>query len=303
MIHMNLNLRPDLVKAEPLPGFAGQSVAVDCLRLDRLHPVVSGNKWFKLQGWLQASADPPPRALLTFGGAYSNHILATAYAANSMGLSSIGIIRGEAQELNSITLREAASLGMEIRPGSRTAYRNFQNDPAAIPGIPPQTLIIPEGGSGLPGIRGAATILDLLPERAAYSHICLALGTGTTLAGILQASAPHQQVIGISSLKGKDAFTPWLRQRFPEAASRCHIFMQYHGGGYARFDPELLGFMNSIYRTYGLPTDFVYTAKALLALQRLAQENYFPTGAKLLFIHTGGLQGNRGLPAGSLIFL
>ncbi|GAO43602.1 1-aminocyclopropane-1-carboxylate deaminase/D-cysteine desulfhydrase [Flavihumibacter petaseus] len=306
---MNLNLHTNPPTLQELPGFPGQTVAADCLRLDQVHPVVSGNKWYKLRYWLEKAKSENKDRLLTFGGAYSNHVVATALAAALHGLASAAIIRGEEQELNSHTLQAARRYGMTLYPVSRQLYRQLQETPENIAAdlgeilLKNNTLIIPEGGSGNDGIRGAATILQHLENLSGYTHIAAAVGTGTTLAGLLRSSLPEQQVIGISSLKGTDTITPAIREWVPESRDRFRIWQDFHFGGYARHQPELFDFMNHLYDTWNLPTDFVYTAKLLYGISKLAGRNYFSPGDRILIIHSGGLQGNLSLPQGTLNFL
>ncbi|HUC80099.1 MAG TPA: pyridoxal-phosphate dependent enzyme [Flavisolibacter sp.] len=278
-------------------------VSVDVLRLDLVHPVVSGNKWFKLKRYLQEAEQQSRKTLLTFGGAYSNHIVATAAAAQMHGLKSIGIIRGEEPAAWSHTLQAAKGFGMELFFVSREDYRQKR--------IPHEVFfhhkqkdvyVIAEGGYGEKGAEGAAEILKGF-DTTSYSHIVTAVGTGTTLAGLVNASQPHQQVIGIPVLKGAHSLQQEIESLLPEEKKAAfQLLHDYHFGGYAKHSPELLHFMNEAFQQYLLPTDFVYTAKALFAVFDLAKKEFFQPSEKVLFVHTGGLQGNASLPKGTLIF-
>lgn len=263
-----------------LPELLQHHIRMDVLRLDQLHPVISGNKWFKLKEWLRMAQDSGSKRLVTFGGAWSNHIIATACAARVAGLSAVGIIRGERPARPSATLISAEAYGMQLEFISREQYRQ-KEDPGFLADLSaryPDAVIIPEGGAGPPGIKGSMDILREI-DSSPYSHILCAVGTGTTYKGLAAAAAPGQQVIGVSVL------TP-----------------PYHFGGYARHTPELLDFINRFYRATDIPSDFVYTGKLFYAALEMVRKNHFPPNSRILVIHSGGLQGNRSLATGVLDF-
>jgi len=273
------------------------------LRLDIIHPIVSGNKWFKLKKYLQEAEAQGKKTLLTFGGAYSNHIVATAAAAQVHQFKSIGIIRGEEPAAWSHTLQVAKSFGMNLHFVSREDYKQKR-----IPQIvfqhhtPGEIYTIAEGGYGEKGAEGAAEILSRF-DSSSYSHIVAAVGTGTTLAGLVNALQAQQTVIGIPVLKGAHSLQHEIENLLPkEKKASFQLLHDYHFGGYAKHNPALIAFMNEIFRQYQLPTDFVYTAKALFAVFDLVKNNHFREGNHVLFVHTGGLQGNASLPKGTLIF-
>jgi len=287
------------VKIEPAPWYNKFHTTVDVLRLDRIHPLISGNKWFKIRFYLEEALALRKTALLTFGGTYSNHILATAAVAREAGLHSIGLIRGGEGPVASPTLEEAAALGMKLYFTDRGAYREQTVPPAVYEAFEKASLYrIPEGGYGLPGARGAATILQNA-DSAPYTHIVAAAGTGTMLAGLSQAAAPHQKVVGISVLRGHHGLDAAVAALGARNVQTVH---GYHCGGYAKKTPELLQFMNAFFTETGIPTDFVYTAKLFYAVDALFREGFFNKNDRLLVIHSGGLQGNRSLPKGTLIF-
>lgn len=287
-------------RLDSLAAFGASNVAVDVLRLDLLHPVVSGNKWFKLKKYLSEAGK---KTILTFGGAYSNHILATAAAANERGLQSIGIIRGEEPNDYSPTLLQALHNGMKLYFTSRDAYRHKSIPLAVYDNFSFEDLfIIPEGGYGAKGMEGAKDIL-LNNATGFYTHILSAAGTGTTLAGLTAAANERQQVIGISALKNNFSLTAAIRELLPaEKHHRFTVLYDYHFGGYARQNDELFYFMNLLYKKTAVPTDFVYTAKAFYAAFDLISKGFFKAEDRLLLVHTGGLQGNRSLSKGTLIF-
>jgi 1-aminocyclopropane-1-carboxylate deaminase len=282
-----------------------KNVAIDILRLDLIHPVISGNKWFKLKYHLQQALQQNKKGILTFGGAWSNHLVATALACAQANLASIGIIRGERPPMLSSTLQEVQDYAMQLQFISRDQY---SNEAAIIPVLQekyPDHYIVPQGGQSHLGVLGAAEI-GRLAQIESYSHICCATGTGTMLAGLVHAALPHQQVIGICSLKIPDDENNSLNSFVKPYASnpkQYTIFYDYHFGGYARRTDELIRFMNSIYQQHELPTDFVYTGKLLFGVMHLVQTNYFQPGSRILLVHSGGLQGNRSLPAGTLTYL
>lgn len=283
-----------------LPAF-NNKVAV--LRLDAVHPIVSGNKWYKLQGHLAQAAAMGKQTILTYGGAYSNHIVATAAACAAAGLDSIGIIRGEVSEHWSPTLLDAQAYGMALHFTSRSNYKDKIVPPQIYERYPSASmLIVGEGGTGVAGTSGMVQMMNSLPL-ANFTHILAAVGTGTTLAGIIQAANPNQQVLGISSLKNNKDLESAVCSMLPQPHKTLwQINHDFHFGGYAKHKPELLAFMNEWYQLTGVPSDFVYTGKMFYAFQQLWLQQYFGANSKILLVHTGGLQGNRSLPAGTLIY-
>lgn len=272
------------------------------LRLDAVHPVVSGNKWFKLKGFLQAAIAQRKKTVVTFGGPWSNHLLATAAACAAAGLSSIGLVRGEKPPQLSATLSDAQGYGMQLHFLSRDAYRekevplslleNYRNN---------EWCLIPEGGYGREGAMGAAEILKDIPLTD-YSHIVCAVGTGTTLAGLSLAAGISQAVTGIAVLKNARTIDEEVKAVLPADKNNFRIVHDFHFGGYAKKTTELVQFMNRWYLETRIPSDFVYTGKMFFAADSLLAAGYFPKGASVLLVHTGGLQGNRSLPKGTLIF-
>ncbi|ULQ53673.1 1-aminocyclopropane-1-carboxylate deaminase/D-cysteine desulfhydrase [Flavihumibacter fluvii] len=300
---MNLSLINHAVAVQPVVLFQEQGIPLDILRLDKIHSVVSGNKWFKLKEWLAIARNERKEGILTMGGAFSNHVVATAFAAKLAGLKSAAIIRGEPAGPESHCLMEARSYGMDLQFISRSDYRSLshQQDPGRL--VRENWLFVPEGGAGAIGVKGAASILETVPSLHKYTHIFCAVGTGTMLAGLSNAALPHQQIVGISSLKGMDSLTEIInRWRFKNAAPFSLLF-DYHFGGYAKHPQKLLDFINELYVKTGIPTDIVYTGKMMFALKELLQTGYFSETDNILAIHSGGLQGNRSLKKGQLIFL
>lgn len=294
------DIRLDAITTDPVtwPVFISAQIQVEVFRLDKIHPLISGNKWFKLQFYLQQAMEHQ-KSLLTFGGAWSNHIIATAAACRLYGIPCTGLIRGEEPAFPSLVLTTAKELGMKLFFLSRSDYAGGRIPPAL---NHPDQLIIPAGGYGFTGAAGAATILNYCRDKTTYSHICCAAGTGTMMAGLLSAKLKQQEVTGISVMKHNLTLENEMTRLLPACPQEYCLHHDYHFGGYAKHTPGLLQFMNDWYRQTGIPTDFVYTGKLMYAISDLAAKNYFPAGSKLLLIHSGGLTGNASLDKGTLIF-
>ncbi len=276
-------------------------VSLDVLRLDEWHSVVSGNKWFKLQYYLKEAKENGFDRVATFGGAYSNHIVATAFACREIGLQSTGIIRGEQPQMLSHTLRAAEDYGMKLTFVSRDAYKNKE----AIKSLDKNAYWISEGGYGHLGADGAADILSLV-DAARYTHLACAVGTGTTLAGLIKTALPHQTVLGFSALKNNMSVVEEVRQLLSDEEKQkpFSLIHDYHFGGYAKYTPGLLTYLNEVWQHHQLPLDFVYTGKAWFGLQdSVMNKEIITAGSRILFIHTGGLQGNLSLSKQALSFL
>ena len=292
-IHLN-NITTDQIS---LPLFTAKRVEVDVLRLDRIHPVISGNKWFKLRYYLDDAIKQNKKNILTFGGAWSNHIIATAAVCRTYGLQSIGFIRGEEPTKLSSTLKQSMELGMKLIFLSREDYKE-KKIPAGL--VTDDSYMINEGGYGAKGMEGAATIAEYFKKNN-YTHICCACGTGTMTAGLAMA-CKTSRVIAISVLKNNFSLEENIRSLSSISAPNFSVIHDYHFGGYAKHNAVLLDFMNEFFRQTSMPTDFVYTGKLFFGIHDLLQKNYFPAGSKLLLIHSGGLQGNDSLSKGTLIF-
>lgn len=285
--------------------FEEKEVTVSVLRLDKIHPVVSGNKLFKLHFFLQEALRSSHKTILSFGGAYSNHLSATAFACSALGLKSIGIVRGEQPVRLSSTLQQCINDGMQLKFISRQQYAEKENAGHihTLQNEFGECSIIPEGGFHPLGAKGASLIMDLVPDNN-YSHICTAMGTATTLAGLLMAAGPTRKITGIPVLKGITDMEERISHLtgYKTMPGNLEWLGDYHFGGYAKRTEGLIRFMNQCWQQYRLPLDFVYTAKMFLAVLDQIQSDHFPPGSNILCLHTGGLQGNRSLPANTLIF-
>jgi 1-aminocyclopropane-1-carboxylate deaminase len=272
------------------------NISVDMLRLDAIHPIVSGNKLFKLTYFLEQAKNSTHKQIITFGGAYSNHLAATAFACSNAGLKSVGIVRGEKPEKLSHTLKLCLENKMYLEFISRSEYlhintNNFTDELIKKFG---SHILIPEGGFSKKGANGAALICNHYYLKN-YSHVCCAIGTATTFAGLIKGSF-REMIIGFSVLKNLLDVEERLRYLNVSSSKKYSIIPDYHFGGYAKKNSELISFMNSFYNNNKIPLDFVYTGKMMFGVHDLIAKNYFPQGSKILCIHTGGLQGNKSLP-------
>ena len=279
------------------PWLSSKGVTLAVKREDRIHPHVSGNKWRKLKYNLEETIRQGKDTVLTFGGAYSNHIYATAAAAHEAGLKSIGIIRGDEladQSLNA-TLTFAKGQGMHLYFVSRDDYRNKTSDQflSDLKNRFGDFYLVPEGGTNPLAIQGASEILG--KETELYDVIVAAVGTGGTISGIISAAQAHQQVIGIASLKGdflQDEVVRLLEQYDPTALTKSwQIETSYHFGGYAKTTATLMEFIQRFEFQHDLPLEQVYTGKAMYAIYDMIELGAIKRGQSVLFIHTGGLQG------------
>ncbi|MFL1013141.1 1-aminocyclopropane-1-carboxylate deaminase/D-cysteine desulfhydrase [Flavisericum labens] len=292
---MDFKLQNSINQKVKLPEELGVELFVK--REDRIHPFVSGNKYRKLKYNLVEAKNQGSGTLLTFGGAFSNHISAVAAAGNNLGFKTIGVIRGEELQ-NKIeenpTLDFAKKNGMQLKFVSREIYREKHSE--AFQNILKERLgefyLIPEGGTNALAVKGCEEILNEQDKQVDY--VCCAVGTGGTIAGLINCSKPSQQVLGFPALKGN-----FLQQDISKFANKNNwgLISEYHFGGYAKINEDLITFINQFKTNYSIPLDPVYTGKMMFGLLDLIDKNYFPKGSKILAIHTGGLQGIDGMNA------
>ncbi len=276
--------------------YTKNDIHVTVKREDLLHPVISGNKFRKLKYNVLKAKEQQKKTLLTFGGAYSNHIAATAYAGKLFGFKTIGIIRGDelANDLNKTialnsTLKFASQNGMQFKFVSRTAYR-LKNEADFIEKLKREFgnfYLIPEGGTNQLAVKGCEEILQ--KEDEMYDFICVASGTGGTISGIINTATTKQMILGFPALKG-DFLNSEIQQYITKKTNYKWI-NTFHFGGFAKINDELIRFINSFYTNYKIPLDPIYTAKMFYGIEQLINTNYFKKGTKILAIHTGGLQG------------
>ncbi len=267
------------------------STRINIKRLDQIHPQISGNKFFKLKYNFLEAQRLGYKKILTFGGAYSNHIAATAYAAHRFDFDSIGIIRGEelANKEPNHTLKTAQQFGMQLHFVSREKYR-LKDTEIFLKELQkqyPNTYIIPEGGTNDLAIQGCREILSE-DDLANYDVICCAVGTGGTITGLIEASTQHQIILGFSALKGS-----FLKDEVAQLTNKRNweILDDYCCGGYAKTNDELFEFIKNFERKYQIPLEYIYTGKMMLGIFDLIQKDYFPKNSRILVIHSGGLQG------------
>jgi 1-aminocyclopropane-1-carboxylate deaminase len=273
--------------------FDDKGLKVFIKRDDLIHPIISGNKWRKLKYVLQSAAMQNKMHLVTFGGAYSNHLLATAAAAARFGFKATGVVRGE--EVQNDTLFLCKLHGMQLIFTDRDSYRNrktlfdkyFLNDD--------QAFFIDEGGASPEGAKGCSELIDELTET--YDHIFCACGTGTTAAGIINGITEHQlptQFNAVPVFKNGEFIKEEI-DRFLTAPANYNLHTEHHFGGYGKVKPELIDFIKQFVADTGILIEPIYTGKMLFTLYHLAANNYFKHGSKILAIHSGGIWGLLGM--------
>lgn len=260
-------------------------------REDLNHPLVSGNKWWKLKYNLEEAMKAKCQGLLTFGGAYSNHLYATAAAANAMGLESVGIVRGEETLPLNSTLSFCKERGMRLEYISREKYRQ-KNDPMFIASLRKRFsdfYFIPEGGTNALAIKGVEEWAQIINKEVDFDYLCLSVGTGGTIAGLINA-IPEKQIVGFSSLKGgsflENEVGKWLQGDY----NNWKINTEYHFGGYGKRNLRLMDFIQQFNVQHNIPLDPVYTGKMLFGVIQMIAQQKFQPGSSILAIHTGGLQ-------------
>lgn len=264
-------------------------------REDLNHPFVSGNKWWKLKYNLEEAQRAGHDTLLTFGGAYSNHLYSTASAAHELRMKSIGIVRGERTEPLNQTLSFAESRGMKLHFVSREAYRE-KSEPEFLRSLRNQfgeVYVIPEGGTNKFAVHGCAEFAKTLEGEIDFDYLCLPIGTGGTMAGMIEGLSSNKKVIGFSSLKGGDFLKDEIQSLVSNTQLNWQVHTDYHFGGYGKTTPELMLFVENMKKNYQLPLDQVYTAKMMMGILDLTRQGYFKRGSTVLVLHTGGLQGNQ----------
>ena len=269
-------------------------------REDELHPYISGNKYRKLKYNLIEAKAAGANTLLSFGGAFSNHISALAYAGKKYGFQTIGVIRGE--ELgadlemtlkNNTTLQQAFENGMRFKFISRANYRYKQTDDfiAALRQEFGNFYLVPEGGTNDLAIKGCEEILTEMDQD--YDFICVAAGTGGTISGLINSAFDRQKILGFPSLKG--VFLEDEIEKLSPAKKNWELIHDYHFGGYAKINENLISFINDFYQQTTIPLDPVYTGKMMFGIADMIKNKYFNRNCKILAIHTGGLQGISGM--------
>jgi len=275
-----------------LPLLVEKEIRLYIKRIDQVHPLISGNKWYKLKYNLIEADQKGFKTLLTFGGAYSNHIAVTAFAAKEKGLKSIGIIRGEKHLPLNPTLQFTKKHDMELHYVSRSDYRqkSTQDFIKNLRNRFGDFYLIPEGGTNDLAIKGTAEILD---TNDIQDYVCCAVGTGGTIAGIINSSNNNQKIIGFPAIKGIEQLQKDIRSWTD--IENWNFINSYVCGGYAKLSKELIKFINEFNSVHNIPLDAIYTGKMMMGILDLIEKDYFPKGSSILSMHTGGLQGNKGI--------
>ncbi|CAM1370521.1 1-aminocyclopropane-1-carboxylate deaminase [Tenacibaculum sediminilitoris] len=283
-----------------LPILASKGIELLIKREDTIHPFVSGNKFRKLKYNIEEAKQQEKDTLLTFGGAFSNHIAATAAAGKIAGLNTIGIIRGDELGRNlaatlsqNTTLKNAYDKGMQLKFVSREAYRNktseeFINQLKKEFG---NFYLVPEGGTNALAVKGCEEILTNEDEK--FDYICCAVGTGGTISGLINSAKNHQEVIGFPALKG-DFLIDEIKA-FVNRNDHWSLQNEYHFGGYGKYTEELIRFINEFKTQTSILLDPIYTGKMLFGIVDLVAKDVFPRNSKIIAIHTGGIQGIAGV--------
>lgn len=278
----------------PLVEIAAHSVHLVIKREDLVHSEVSGNKFWKLLYNIEKYLEPKPKAprVVTFGGAFSNHIAATAAMGKLLGVETLGIIRGD--ELankweQNPTLAKAVADGIELRFVSRSDYREKRKLTLELQREFPDALVIPEGGTNELAVEGVQYMLD---ERTAeFDYLCCPVGTGGTIAGLSKYAEDHQSVLGFKVVNDDS-----LRPTISKLSGRNNFeLINVADGGYGKVTDEDVDFVNNFYKHYGILLDPIYTAKLMRKLLSLIESGYFRNGSRILAFHTGGLQGINGI--------
>ncbi|HNB80897.1 MAG TPA: hypothetical protein PLP14_02295 [Chitinophagaceae bacterium] len=283
--------KPAPVQTIQYKSLQDAGVQMDMLRLDLLHPQISGNKWYKLRYFIREAQEQKAAGVLSLGGPWSNHLHALAYTSQLLNLPSVGLVRGE--PVSNACLHDCNAWNMKLHFVSRSDYRQKAASSFldAWKNQYPDYYIIPEGGDAPQGISGAAGMLQGISVDT-YSHIAIAVGTGTSFRGLLQVVPSETRLLGFCAMKG-GGYLEALWEN--EHKSRYELFTGYHEGGFGSTNSGLENFIKTFYQETGIPLDRVYTAKMMRGLLDLCGRGYFAPTSRLLFIHTGGLQGNRSL--------
>ena len=282
-----------------LPELEAKNYQLFIKREDQIHPLVSGNKFRKLKYNLKEALDQKKTTLLTFGGAFSNHILATAIAGKSTGFKTIGIIRGdelgvdlEKTFASNSTLRNASKHGMQFDFVSRETYRNKTSIEFTeiLQKKYGDFYCIPEGGTNSLAVKGCEEILT--KEDSQFDYICSCVGTGGTISGIINNAKDHQKVLGFTVLKGDFLENEILK--YAKKQENWELNNDYHFGGYGKYSDELIHFINRFKSQTDIPLDPIYTGKMMFGVLDMINKKRFPNGSKILIIHSGGIQGIAG---------
>ncbi len=281
-----------------LPGVSN-NVNLFMKRTDLVHPVISGNKWYKMKYNIVEMKKLGLDTLLTFGGAFSNHIHAAAHAGKIFGFKTIGLIRGEEHLPLNPTLQAAVDDGMELHYVDRTTFRKRETEEFlnSIRERFGDVYILPVGGTNKIALKGCAEIIDQIDID--YNYICSASGSGGTFAGLVAGLKGSKQAIAFPALKGgeflEEVISDLVSEYTGETFSNWGLNTDYHFGGFAKLTKELIDFTHEFNELNGFELDYIYTNKMMFGIADLIKKGFFKSGETIVAIHSGGLQGNEGM--------
>lgn len=296
------NIENSILQKITFSAIKEKNISLYIKREDLIHPTISGNKYRKLKYNILEAQSQGKKTLLTFGGAYSNHIAAVAATGKECGFKTIGIIRGdelgnniEETFLSNPTLKYAHDCGMEFKFVTRAVYRDKNSEVfnANLKNEFGDFYLIPEGGTNELAIKGCEEILSKDTDQ--FDYVCVSIGTGGTISGIINSAKEHQNVIGFPALKGnflEGEIRKWIGEKL-----NWKLNTDYHFGGYAKTTDKLIHFINNFKQETEIPLDPIYTGKMVVGVVDLINKDYFAKGSKILLIHTGGIQGIQGMNA------
>ncbi|GLX84207.1 1-aminocyclopropane-1-carboxylate deaminase [Thalassotalea loyana] len=282
------------------PLFEQANISVCIKRDDQIHPIISGNKWRKLKGNVELALQQGKKGIVSFGGAYSNHIHALSYACKINGLSSVGIIRGEQHFQENATLSQAKSWGMNLQFVDRATYK-LRHDEAFLIQVRdnyPDHLIVPEGGTNDAALTGVGEVMDELETQLEFDTIITPVGSAGTIAGLIKSDKNKHNIVGISVLKGAQYLEDEVKKLIQDDTNQTtnwEILHDFHLGGYAKFSTRDIQHLAQLNKQLGVMFEPIYSGKMLLAFISLVEQGYFSSGERVVLLHTGGLQGINGM--------
>lgn len=294
LIKLEKTFKPSILTKIDDPLLVQYQIELWMKRDDLLHPVISGNKWRKLKYILDHALSLGADTLISMGGAYSNHLHALAYVGKVLGLKTIGLVRGEQPETLTPTLLDMKTWGMELKFVSRSDYRILRQykDWHDLPGLESRQYWLPEGGAQALALKGVAELITDIG--IPYDTLCVPCGTGTTLAGIVDAAPEQVSVLGFAALKNAGFLTKEVEAMLSQRRNDWQINLDYHFGGFAKINAGLSAFIDDFELKTAIPLEPIYTGKMMYAVYDLIKKHYFKPGQRIIALHTGGLQGRRG---------
>ncbi|GAB6140158.1 pyridoxal-phosphate dependent enzyme [Methylosoma difficile] len=294
LLQLEQSFKPSILSKIDDPLLDRYGIELWLKRDDLLHPIISGNKWRKLKYIIDHALSENADTLVSMGGAYSNHLHALAFVGQALGLKTLGFIRGEASEKLTPTLQDLQKFGMTLQFVSRSEYRTLRTYKGCydLPQLSAGQYWLPEGGAQSLALQGIGELLAEINQP--FDVICVACGTGTTLAGLIKHAPASVSVQGFAALKKAGFLNADVSALLDKPYGNWHIHLDYHGGGFGEASAGLLAFIDAFEAQTGIALEPVYTGKLLFGIYDLIKKNYFKPGQRLLAIHTGGLQGKRG---------